>query len=143
MSLSNQSIVNQNYIENKDVVSTVNFHVQSTVFWERSIGQTATRFVLSEMISKNIEKITFWILYSCDSMTYIKMTIMVGTFCVRNIHIILHILILSCLPFVFLLLFFLQAFSRAHRIGQSNKVCVRISNVQFHSPRFWLLISVM
>ena len=29
MSLSNQSIVIQNYIENKDLVSTVNFHVQS------------------------------------------------------------------------------------------------------------------
>ena len=33
MSLSNQSIhvVNQNYIENKDLVSTVDFRVQSTL----------------------------------------------------------------------------------------------------------------
>ena len=38
MSLSNQSIVNRNYIENEDLVSTVDFRVQSTVSWERSIN---------------------------------------------------------------------------------------------------------
>ena len=36
MSLSNQSIINQNYIENEDLVSTVDFRVQSTVSWGRS-----------------------------------------------------------------------------------------------------------
>ena len=36
MRISNQNIVNQNYIENEDLVSTVDFRVQSTVFWERS-----------------------------------------------------------------------------------------------------------
>ena len=37
MSISNQSIVNQNYIENEALVSTVDFRVQSTVYWVRSI----------------------------------------------------------------------------------------------------------
>ena len=37
MSISNQSIVSRNYIENEDVISTVDFHVQSTLSWERSI----------------------------------------------------------------------------------------------------------
>ena len=36
MRISNQSIVNQNYIENEDFVSTVDFRVQSTVSWETS-----------------------------------------------------------------------------------------------------------
>ena len=36
MRISNQSILNRNYIENEDLVSTVDFHVQSTVSWERS-----------------------------------------------------------------------------------------------------------
>ena len=36
-SISNQSIVNQNYIENEALVSTVDFRVQSTVYWVRSI----------------------------------------------------------------------------------------------------------
>ena len=36
MRISNQSIVNQNYIKNEDLVSTVDFRVQSTVSWERS-----------------------------------------------------------------------------------------------------------
>ena len=40
MGISNQSIVNQNYIENKDLVSKVDFRVQSTVLWQRSIGVT-------------------------------------------------------------------------------------------------------
>ena len=35
MSLSNQSIVDQNYVENEDLVSTVDFRVQSVVSWER------------------------------------------------------------------------------------------------------------
>ena len=38
MSISNQSIVNQNYKENEVLVSTVDFHVQSAVSWERSIN---------------------------------------------------------------------------------------------------------
>ena len=32
-------MVNQNYFENEDLVSTVDFRVQSTVSWERSIGK--------------------------------------------------------------------------------------------------------
>ena len=44
MCISNQSIINQNYIENEDLVSTVDrlsqFRVQSTVSWERSIEDT-------------------------------------------------------------------------------------------------------
>ena len=40
MSLSNQSIVNQNHIENEALVSTVDFRVQSTLSWERSIRNT-------------------------------------------------------------------------------------------------------
>ena len=35
--ISNQSIVNQNYIKSNTLVSTVNFHVQSAVSWKRSI----------------------------------------------------------------------------------------------------------
>ena len=38
MSLSNQSVVNQKDIENEALVSTVDFRVQSTVSWERSIA---------------------------------------------------------------------------------------------------------
>ena len=38
MSMSYQSIVNENHIENEDLVSTVNIRVQSTVSWERFIG---------------------------------------------------------------------------------------------------------
>ena len=38
MSMSYQSIVNENYIENEDLVSTVDFCVQSTISWERFIG---------------------------------------------------------------------------------------------------------
>ena len=38
MSIWNQSIVNQNYIENEALVSTVDFRsIQSAVSWERSI----------------------------------------------------------------------------------------------------------
>ena len=37
MSILNQSIVNQNYIENEVLVSTVDFRVQSSLSWERSI----------------------------------------------------------------------------------------------------------
>ena len=37
ISISNQSIVNQNYIENEALVSAVDFRVQSAVSWERSI----------------------------------------------------------------------------------------------------------
>ena len=39
MRISKQSIVNQNYFENKALVSTVNFRVQSAVSWERSINR--------------------------------------------------------------------------------------------------------
>ena len=42
MSISNQSVVNQNYIENEALVSTVDFRVQSAhsaVSWERSIEE--------------------------------------------------------------------------------------------------------
>ena len=38
ISISNQSIVDQNYIENQDLVGTVDFRVQSTVSWERFIA---------------------------------------------------------------------------------------------------------
>ena len=34
MCISNQSIVDQNYIENEALVSTVDFRVQSAVSWE-------------------------------------------------------------------------------------------------------------
>ena len=37
MSISNQSTVDQNYIENEALVRTVDFYVQSTVSWVRSI----------------------------------------------------------------------------------------------------------
>ena len=43
MSISDQSVVNRNYIENEDLESTVDFHVQSAhsaVSWERSIKIT-------------------------------------------------------------------------------------------------------
>ena len=39
-SLSNQSIVNQNYTENEALVSTVDFRVQSAVSWGRSISRS-------------------------------------------------------------------------------------------------------
>ena len=39
VSISNQRIVDQNYIENEDLESTVDFRVQSTVSWERSISE--------------------------------------------------------------------------------------------------------
>ena len=39
MSISNQSIVNQNYFENEDLVSIVDFLVQSVVSWESSIKE--------------------------------------------------------------------------------------------------------
>ena len=35
VSISNQNIVNRNYIENEDLVNTVDFRVQSAVSWER------------------------------------------------------------------------------------------------------------
>ena len=38
MSISNQSIVDQNYFEKEDLVSTVDFRVQSTVSWEMSFA---------------------------------------------------------------------------------------------------------
>ena len=37
MSILNQSIVDQNYIENEDLVSTIDFRIQSALHWERSI----------------------------------------------------------------------------------------------------------
>ena len=40
ISISSQSVVNQNYIENEALVSTVDFPVQSTLSWERSITLT-------------------------------------------------------------------------------------------------------
>ena len=40
MSLSNQGVVSQNYIENEALVSTVDFHVQSAVSWETFIGKS-------------------------------------------------------------------------------------------------------
>ena len=43
MSILNQSIVNQNYIENEVLVSTVDFRVQSRVSWERSVQRTLGR----------------------------------------------------------------------------------------------------
>ena len=42
ISLSNQGIVNQNDIENEASVSTVDFRVQSTISWERSIQKPCT-----------------------------------------------------------------------------------------------------
>ena len=51
-------IVNQNYIENEDLVSTVDFRVQSAVSWERSIEMTTdcvcTIFYLIRLVSMGI-----------------------------------------------------------------------------------------
>ena len=44
--ISNQSIVNQNYIENEDLLSTVDFLVQSAVSWGMSIALGMNRYKL-------------------------------------------------------------------------------------------------
>ena len=69
-------------------------------------------------------------------MTYIKMTIMVGTFCVRNIHIILHILILSCLPFVFLLLFFFRRLAELTELAKATRFVLEYQMFSFIAPDF-------
>ena len=53
MHISNQSIVNQNYIENEDLVSTVDFCVQSTVSWERSNLDDVSRHWIKKQLKQN------------------------------------------------------------------------------------------
>ena len=50
MSISNRSIVNQNYFENEDLVSTADFRIQSTVSWERSISM----YVIMSYVCHNV-----------------------------------------------------------------------------------------
>ena len=55
MSLSNQNIVNQNYIENEALVSAVDFRVESAhsgVSWERSIKTQPRRVAKNDVFSK-------------------------------------------------------------------------------------------
>ena len=49
MSLSNQNIVNQNYIENEDLVSTVDFRVQSAVSWDLFLWPTLQEVARSSL----------------------------------------------------------------------------------------------